>query len=222
MKFMILKKAVGNAPSVQSFEPESHALERAFPIWECSPSSASFACDSESKSCTAIAFPTALFRIIICLLFFVPLEGANRTKIEADSADYDGKKIRMCGKVFLQHEFGNIRCEKAVMLMKEGSDKRIDPERILLYGNVQVGLRDGSVLHADEADINCMTLEGVFTAEAPNKVSYLTRIEEEGKSCPVKTTSRAMRVIMKRENKEYVIHDLQAEGAVNIEYQQES
>ncbi len=160
--------------------------------------------------------------LFVCLLFLLPLEGASRTKIEADSADYDGKKIRMCGKVFLQHEFGNIRCDKGVMLMKEGSDKRIDPERIMLYGSVEMVLKDGSILKADEADIHCTTLEGVFTAEAPNKVSYFTRIEEEGKTCPVKTTSRAMRIIMKRENQEYVIHDLQAEGAVNIEYQQES
>jgi len=159
--------------------------------------------------------------VVLFLLAVLPLEAASRTRIEADSADYDGKKIRMCGSVFLQHEFGTIRCTKGVMLMKEGSEKRIDPDRIMLHGAVEVVLQDGSVLHADEADINCNTLEGVFTAEAPNKVTYLTRVEEEGKACPVKTTSRAMRVVMKQQNQEYVVQDLQAEGSVNIEYQQE-
>ncbi len=160
--------------------------------------------------------------LIVCALFVMPLYASAKTGIEANSADYDGKKISMAGSVYIQHEFGNIRCEKGVLLMKPASDKRFDPDRIMLSGAVEVTLHDGSILTSDDADIDCKTLEGVFTANAPQKVVYITRVEEEGNAVPVKTMSRAMRVVMKKEEGDkssYVIQDIQAEGAVNIEYQ---
>jgi len=166
--------------------------------------------------------------IILFVLCLSSLHAAPKTIIAADNADYDGKKIRMLGAVNIQHEFGDIHCDKGVLLMKEASEKRICPERILLYGAVNVVLQDGSVLTSEEADINCETLEGVFTSAAPMKVVYCTRVEENGKAVPVKTVSRSMRVTMKKvqsddtKKLEYVIHDIQAEGAVNIEYQLEN
>lgn len=157
-----------------------------------------------------------LFIVCVCSL-------QAKTTMEADSADYDGKNIRMAGNVHIEHEFGTIDCLKGVVVMKEGSKMRFDPDRILLSGEVLVVLHDGSELRSDEADINCDTLEGVFTAEAPQKVEYVTRVEEAGKTVPVKTMSRAMRISMKKEEatSQYVVQDIQAEGAVNIEYQQE-
>ncbi len=163
----------------------------------------------------------AFLLFTLCTLL---LEASPRTNLEADRADYDGNKIRVEGAVCIRHEFGDIRCDKGVLLMKAGSEKRLDLDRILLYGAVEVVLQDGSVLTSDEADINCQTLEGVFTAAPPEKVTYLTRVEEDGQTVPVKTQSRAMRVQMKKqegEKTQYVIHDVQAEGAVNIEYQHE-
>lgn len=161
------------------------------------------------------------------ILFFMPLHA--RTSIQADSADYDGKQIRMAGAVHIEHEFGNLSCDKGVMLMKDAAQKRLDLDRILLYGAVEVVLHDGSILTSEEADINCDTLEGVFTSGDPeNKVVYITRVEEEGKAVPLKTMSRTMRVTMKKQagpdgkKAEYVVQDVQAEGAVNIEYQQET
>jgi lipopolysaccharide assembly outer membrane protein LptD (OstA) len=148
---------------------------------------------------------------------------AGKQSLAADSVDYDGKKIQMMGAVNIQHEFGNICCDKGVLIMKEASAKRLDFDRILLHGHVNVVLHDGSILTAEEADINCETLEGVFSSSAPEKVVYSTRVEENGSFVPVKTVSRSMRVTVKRaansDKSEYIIHDIQAEGAVNIEYQ---
>lgn len=157
-----------------------------------------------------------LFLLLLCL----PL---NATEIEANQADYDGDKIRLTGKVHIQHEFGEIFCDRGVMLMMKG-EKRFSPERILLNDNVEVKLKDGSILTSEQADIDCITLIGLFTATAPQKVEYLTLMLEGDKTFPVKATSRAMRVTMKKADtpkSEYVIQDVQAEGAVNIEYQNE-
>ena len=159
-------------------------------------------------------------RYLLLFVFMIAsLKAAPKMGLEADYADYDGKRIHMLGSVFIQHEFGDIRCDRGEMLMKDTPDKGLDPDRIKLYGSVEVILKDGSILTSDEADIACDTLIGIFTAEAPQKVVYITRVEDAGRTVPVKTMSRAMKVTMKRESTEYVIDDIQAEGAVNIEYQ---
>jgi len=157
---------------------------------------------------------------LMLFLFFLPLEA---TEIEANKAEYDGDKIRLTGNVHIEHDFGEIHCDRGVMLMAKGQ-KRYAPERILLNDNVHVKLKDGSILTSEEADIDCQTLVGLFTAKAPQKVEYLTLMLEGDKTFPVKATSRAMRVMMKKQEipkSEYVIQDVQAEGAVNIEYQNE-
>src|SRR5215469_10631509 len=89
--------------------------------------------------------------------------------VEASNVDYDGKKIRLAGEVHIVHQFGEIRCEKGVLLFDEENPqaKKLSPTRIMLHGDVLIKLHDGSELEADEADINCKTLEGVFTANAP-------------------------------------------------------
>lgn len=161
--------------------------------------------------------------LIVLLLFAAKsLSGAQLAKIEAEDVDYDGKRVMMTGKVHIDHQFGEIFCEEAELLMPAGETKKMTPEKIFLRGAVKVRLHDGSVLTSDAADIDCKTLEGYFTAEPPQKVTYLTLIVEEDKSIPVKAMSRAMRVSMKKTEgpkSEYVIRDVQAEGAVNIEYQ---
>ena len=166
--------------------------------------------------------------IMVLVLCVFELHAASKTSIQTDNADYDGKQIHMVGAVHIQHEFGNLTCDKGVLVMKEKGQSRLDPDRIFLYGSVAVVLHDGSILTSEEADINCETLEGVFTATPPNKVVYVTRVEEGDKAVPVKTISRCMRVTMKRQSgqaagqkSQYVIQDVQAEGAVQIEYQQE-
>lgn len=168
-------------------------------------------------------------RLLAFFLLTLPAHATVKTSLETDNADYDGKQIRMVGTVRIQHEFGNLACDRGHILIKEKGQSRLDPERIFLNGSVKVVLHDGSVLTSEEADINCETLEGTFTAAAPKKVVYVTRVEEGDKAVPVTTMSRCMRVSLKKQaghtdgqKSKYVVEDVQAEGAVNIEYQQEN
>lgn len=164
--------------------------------------------------------------MIYFVFLFLMVASMDATEIEANQADYDGNVIHLTGDVHIKHEFGEIFCQRGQLIMA-GNQKRMHPSRILLDENVKVKLKDGSVLTSDEADIDCNTLIGLFTATAPQKVSYLTLMQEGEKNCPVKATSRAMRVTMKKaldasnegKKSEYIIQDVQAIGAVNIEYQ---
>lgn len=165
-----------------------------------------------------------VFLSFICMLLCLPLSASvNILKnLEADQIDYDTKKIRLSGKVYIEHHFGEIRCDKGVLLFEDEQSSKLSPSRILLNGAVEIILQDGSIITSDEADIDCKSLEGVFVAVAPKKVSYVTRVVEENRSVPVKATSRALRVTMKKASgskSEYELADIQGEGAVSIEYQ---
>ncbi len=162
----------------------------------------------------------ALILLFIC---FIPnaLQANIVNSLEANVVDYDTKKIRLNGAVHIVHQFGEIRCEKAVLLFDDAEENTLSPSRILLDSDVSMILKDGSVITSDEADIDCKALVGVFVCLAPSRVCYMTRVVDHDKAMPVKVTSRAMRILMKKTEgpkPEYVVADVQGEGAVSIEY----
>ncbi len=155
------------------------------------------------------------------VMFQARLHAGPMTHIEAHQVDYDGKQIHLVGKVHLSHEFGEITCAKAAVLLMPEQHQSLTPQRILLQEDVCIKLKDGSQIESDEADIDCQRLEGVFTAAEPKKVMYCTFLQEGKGQVPVKASSRAMKVAMKKSetSSTYEIRDVQAEGAVQIEYQ---
>ena len=177
--------------------------------------------------------------VVMCLLsattaLFSFFSIKNISDVKAKDVRFDGKKIILTGDVIIEGRLGIIHCEKAELFLPDfsessNSDKNassatspaLSPERILLQNSVTFELTDGSRLTSDEADINCIDLEGVFSAKPPHKVVYVAYVEEEGVRVPVKTTSTIMRVKMKKDEKSsaYVLSDVQGEGAVTIEYQ---
>jgi len=167
---------------------------------------------------------------MICLLFcffgFLPPSTIQPdgliSEIKAKDVDYDGKRITLKGDVKIEHRLGRLACNKATIFLlqaKDTEEKNLTPEYITLEGGVIAELKDGSILHSQLAEINCQTLEGVFTSPNPEKVTYIAQMKEGEKTVPVKTTSSAMRVRMKKKENEYVFSDFQGEGSVSIEYQ---
>ena len=110
-------------------------------------------------------------KIFLVLCFFLNAacafaDEAKVNSLSAQSVDYDGNNIRLGGGVNIEHHFGMVSCEKAVISLKNVDESRktkvgFDPDRMLLHGNVKIQLRDGSHLLSDEADINCQDLEGI-------------------------------------------------------------
>jgi hypothetical protein len=144
------------------------------------------------------------------------------THIAASDVSYDGKKVFLRGSVRLQHDFGAISCDEAEIIL-EPNTKNLAFDTILLKGNVFVKLKDESEVRSEKADINCKTFEGLFHSDAPQKVIYTTFANGQKDKTPVKATSQAMKVAMHKgaagSNSSYTIRDIQAIGAVIIEYQ---
>jgi len=147
------------------------------------------------------------------------------SKIRAKDVHYTGDEIHLTGEVNIDHKFGEIFCNKAVVFAAHspaGVSSSFNAEKIDLFGDVIINLKDGSSIHSDTAFLNCITLEGVFNANAPNQVVWLTHMQDQDKKVPVKTSSSSLKVKMKKgENgDEYAFSELKGEGAVCIEYQQ--
>ncbi len=176
--------------------------------------------------------------MVICLLstssaLFAAPSTKNISDVKAKDVSFDGKRIILTGDVVIEGRLGIINCERAELFLPDSNESRhsekghsketspaLSPDRILLKNSVTLELKDGSSLTADEADINCIDLEGVFHAKPPHKVVYVAYVEEDGVRVPVKTTGNTMRVKMKKDEKSsaYILSDVQGEGAVTIEY----
>lgn len=153
-------------------------------------------------------------------------EGA--IKVVAEKVTFDGAKLHLVDNVSIDHGLGVLTCDDAEVFFKTGPAKEMEtiPERIILRGNVRMRVSDGGWVDADQAEIDCLKLDGLFQAEAPKKVACLFYLEgDEGARVPIQATSRKMRVKMRRielpkGGVHYVVSDFQGEDTVTIEYQQ--
>ena len=172
------------------------------------------------------------YMILLCVLCVAAAVGAEEAtpvmKLRAEDVNFDGKQVHLAGSVYVEHTFGKLECEKAVLILEEKQQvgsaiaRGFYPTRILLEGAVQVELHDGSSLTADDADIDCAKLEGVFTSDLSRKVVYISYVQEGFWRSKVKAESRALRLKMKRgegKNPLYTFTDLHSEEAVHIEYE---
>lgn len=169
-------------------------------------------------------FLSALIAVFSPALLFSANSADNVSAIHARDVEYDGTKIRLAGDVFIENHLGQIFCDKATLQLPSGDEsmvKGLSPENIWLQGHVKIKLPDGASLTANEADINCIELEGLFTAIPPDKVIYITHMQDGKQRIPVKTSSNAMRLKLKRveDSSQYEISDVKGEGSVAIEYQ---
>lgn len=140
--------------------------------------------------------------------------------IEADSIDYSGKTITLIGNVQLIHNLGNLQCDRGILYLSAAKEanQEIPIDTIFLQGNVHIRYSDGSDLTCDEADINCQTLEGIFTANPPSKVVYSSFAQEKDHKIPIRASGKILKGSIIKSPQGYTLSSLKGEGAVAIEY----
>lgn len=162
--------------------------------------------------------------ILACLLFssICLAQEMDIEQIESDQIEYKGKKLLLTGHVHVRYTFGSVLCDKASLDITKGNalSGGMGTDMIMLEGNVIINFPDGDRLEADKADLNCVTMEGVFTAEDPKKVTYLTSMGQGNDKAPIKASSKKLRAKLTKQGDGagYHLSDLQGEGAVFIEY----
>lgn len=138
--------------------------------------------------------------------------------IEAEHIDFNEKTIHLVGNVKVDHEFGVIHCQEGTLILRQEKKEgeTLPVERILLKNDVSIKFSEGHMLLADEGEIDCATLEGVFLASPAHVVTYLSTSENGPLKAPLKATSKALKGKITKSAAGYELTALRGEGAVHI------
>ena len=141
-------------------------------------------------------------------------------QVEAEHVDFAGGTLHLLGTIRVVHDFGILHCDEATMYAapgKTGPAAWSSFEKIELRGHVKIDFSDGGHLLSDRGDIDCEKLEGVFTADPPEKVCYVGFAAGATKRTPVRATGRTLMIKMAKSGSEYVLTSLAGAGAVHVE-----
>ena len=145
-------------------------------------------------------------------------------RIEAEKVRTEEKKILLEGSVVAVLDLGTMTCGKAIVTMNETSkrEKKEDLTRLLdMEQHVEVRFTDGGFLSADHGIVDCVKSEGVFWGSDTEKGIYETALVEKGKKSLMRASSHCLRGRLVKTEAGWTLDDLNAEGAVCIEYRPE-
>ncbi len=163
--------------------------------------------------------------LFLCMLI-TPLDAFHAPSIpikdvQADTIEFQNKKILLRGRVMVSYDMGTIRCDEALVSLGEkskGSDSVL-AERIDLDGHVEIDFTDGSSLTANKGEIFCQKREAVFYASPTEKVVYTSFCNEDDVKIPVIASGKKIAArIVKDESGKSSLSDIRGEGSVTIEY----
>lgn len=160
-----------------------------------------------------------LFIFLTSCAFGLDMHSLPVHSVEADKVRSEPGKIYLEGSVKAVLDLGTVTCEKAVLLLDNASkDEKVISRVIELENHVDIRFTDGSVLLAHKGVIDCMKRIGTFTASQEEKVIYETQLDPEDENSHVRATSNRLVGKLSRLNDKWKLNDLNAEGAVRIEY----
>ena len=141
-------------------------------------------------------------------------------QVEAENIDFNEKILTLTGNVSVTHEIGTIHCNKGILHLNDAktSTNELAVNKIFLHEAVVIDFSDGSQLMSDEGQLDCITMEGVFTSQAPSKVIYTSYAQDVHQKIPVRASGRLLRAKIIKTPQGYTLSSLKGEGAINIEY----
>lgn len=140
--------------------------------------------------------------------------------IESDFLDYDGESLSLEGHVFLEHEWGKIVTDYAVLLRDAVLSKAAPYRTFKLMNNVSLEMRGGGSLHCADAELDIQSLTGKFLGGGPeHAVAYFDSVlDAAGGRVPVQMESAQMHLDLKVQDKILDMDHVHAEGDVRLYY----
>ena len=152
-------------------------------------------------------------------LFSLDIHSLPIHSIEADKVRSETGKIYLEGSVKAVLDLGVVTCEKALLLLDKGAKEDKVVSRVIeLENHVEIQFTDGGNLQAHKGVIDCVKRMGTFTASPEEKVIYETQLDEQDPNSIARATSNKLVGKLVRQEKGWKLDDLNAEGAVRIEY----
>jgi hypothetical protein len=167
-------------------------------------------------------YPTLLIFTLFAATIYAELD-PHSSSLSSSSADYDGSKLQLKGKVVLDHGLGQMNAEEACLERQE-SGKDFPFSLIHLQKEVVLKLPGRGELKCDSADLDFVSLKGSLYAQKENKVIYTDYVN--GQPSPqnlIRLMSDTLALDIIKESRDekkttYVLKTLSAEGDVIIDY----
>jgi lipopolysaccharide export system protein LptA len=136
----------------------------------------------------------------------------NTGTIASNAASYDGSMLVLDGDVSLEHGFGKMKAEKAVLTRPLQEQEEFPFTCIELADVVRLSLTTEAQVECERAVLDFSTMKG--TLSSPDNVHYLDTIN----STPFELFSPKLDLQMMKNQKEYVIQTAHAQKGVHIIY----
>jgi hypothetical protein len=139
--------------------------------------------------------------------------------IASDNATYDGSILILDGTVSLEHGFGKMMAEKAVLTRQQEEQAEFPFSCIELAEAVHLSLTTEAQVECERASLDFSTMKGTLTS--PKNVHYVDTIKREGSSVPFELFSprldlQMMKNAQKKES--YDIEKAHAQKGVHLIY----
>jgi len=171
--------------------------------------------------------------IIATLLASLSLlsNGSHATKdipitLSSESTSYDGNTITFDKNVSVTHHIGKIKAGSAT-ITGNTNEKKSQFHTLQLRDNVSIDIKEGTNFHCQYAELNSLTLTGLFSGTKNNSPVIYRDLytNSEGTAIPIMLRSLIMNVKLfkpstntDKEQNSYVVNNLFAQNSVILNY----
>ncbi len=156
-----------------------------------------------------------MISFIALILAAAPVNTGNTGSIASTNASYDGAMLVLDGEVSLEHGFGMMKAEKAVLTREVQGKEEFPFSCIELADSVRLALTTEAKVECERASLDFSTMKGFLTS--PNNVHYVDIIN----STPFELFSPLLNLqLMKNGQRKdsYTIQEAHAQKGVHLIY----
>lgn len=135
--------------------------------------------------------------------------------IQANDADYDGKRVVLNGEVVVEHALGTLTGDQ-IFISPAGHWNSIT-----VQGNVKIALKDGSSLTCNRAEVDSISLQGLLHGDIQKQEQVVyTALRQTPSASPIPFSVKAnqMNIRLAKNNGKQSLEHLKASGEVAICY----
>ena len=137
----------------------------------------------------------------------------EKGSIASNNASYDGTALRLEGEVSLEHGFGTMKAEKAVLTKEREGQDDFPFTSIELTSAVNLMLTSEAQVECEKALLDFSTLQGTLTS--PQHVHYTDFIRRENQTTPFELFSPKLDLQLIKDPQKKDIYDIEQARAQN-------
>lgn len=137
----------------------------------------------------------------------------DKGSIASQLASYDGSALHLEGGVSIEHGFGTMKAETAILTREEERSEEFPFTSIELSHAVQLALSTSAQVECEKAVLDFSTLKGTLTS--PQQVHYIDTLKRENKEAPFELFSPQINLQMVKNPQKKEAYDIEKAHATH-------